>query len=134
VETTDLRAAMQHKRLISEPEAYRLATPAQRAHWWPAGEPADGKAHGYGAGAGWGSSPAEPADRAEIMASLAGLAEQERWAEAHWLGRVIDETAAALVSWSIANKPDIHAVPERSEAERRRRALADLDTIAGRHR
>jgi hypothetical protein len=134
--TTDLQAAMQRKRSLTEAEAWSRATPQQRHTWWPAGEPTDAKAHSYGAGAGWGASPAAPGpvDLALTLAAVADLEEQERWASAVAYGRIAEQTEASLMAWAVSNKPAIHVMPAKSEASRRNQALADLDVLRGEHR
>jgi hypothetical protein len=72
------------------------------------------EAHG---GAGWGT-PGERADPAAALAAVAALEGQERWATATAYGRIAEQAEADLMAWAIANRPNIHAIPGLSEAER----------------
>ena len=123
-------------RWISPAEAYRKATPQQRAWWFKQGPPLGKEAIPYtdhGHGAGWGTSPAaggRRANPAELMETLSTLDDQARSIEAQWVGRMVDDTLADLTGWALGQpRYDPHAPLPLSQAERRRRELVDADTI-----
>jgi hypothetical protein len=124
--STDLRDALEHKRMLSEQEAWQRATAAQRAQWWPHGAPTGAKARLPSSAAMSGAGPTT----AELLEALTSLAEQERAAEATWLGRLVDAEAASLFAWQLQQPtPDPTARPPLSEAERRHRAAADAELM-----
>jgi hypothetical protein len=69
-------ARPEHKRAISEAEAYRRATPAQRRYWFPDGAPSGAKGTLPPSAASWDDGPdaagLERARRAGIAALAAG--------------------------------------------------------------
>jgi hypothetical protein len=95
-----------------------------------------GEAHGYGGhGAGWDDRPPAPggkaADAAELLSTLSGLAEAERWAEARWLGGLVDVEAARLTAWQLGQpQPDPTAPLPISQAEQACRDAQAAATFA----
>jgi hypothetical protein len=127
-------------RTLSTAEAYTRATPAQRAQWFgrpPFAKEAISYDEAHGAGTSWDTGPPAPSgqvDAGEVLAALDALAvvggELEHRQTVELVGEVLDQAAADLVGWHLRQpRPDPTARPPLSQAERRRRELADLDTI-----
>jgi hypothetical protein len=92
------------------------------------------EAHGFaGNGASWDTPPPARADPGQVLADLDNLdaagADLERHQRAALAVYVLDQAAADLYGWGLANRPDPTAPLPVSQAEQRRRDLADAELI-----